>query len=190
MAPPPFDAWDTGIDTAFAAGEESAIADAYRHLAPLVRTLASRALRDQAAADDVTQEVFIRAWRLRDGFDPSVGRLPAWIVGITRRAIADAQSSTARENRKVRAVSAVLPDPEYAEGSQSPETLADRLLLDGELERLGEPKGSIMRLAFYEDLTHEQISRRLDLPLGTVKSHIHRSLQHLRRRLEVDHAAP
>jgi RNA polymerase sigma-70 factor (ECF subfamily) len=104
--------------------------------------------------------------------------------------IADMQSSSAREDRKVRAVSAVLPDPEYAEGAHSPETLADRLVLDGELERLGEPKGSIMRLAFYEDLTHEQISRRLDLPLGTVKSHIHRSLQHLRRRLEVDHAAP
>ena len=187
---PPFDAWDSSIDVAFAAGEESAIADAYRHLAPLVRTLASRALRDPAAADDVTQEVFIRAWRLREGFDPTLGKLPAWLVGITRRVIADVQLSSAREDRKVRAVSAVLPDPEYADDAHSPETLADRLVLDGELERLGEPKGSIMRLAFYEDLTHEQISRRLDLPLGTVKSHIHRSLQHLRRRLEVDHAAP
>lgn len=190
MAPHPFDPWDTSIDMAFAAGEQSAIADTYRHLAPLVRTLASRALGDASAADDVTQEVFIRAWRLRDGFDPALGRLPAWIVGITRRVIADAQSSAAREHRKLRAVSAVLPDPEYSHDSESPEVLADRLLLDGELERLGEPKGSIMRLAFYDDLTHEQISRRLGLPIGTVKSHIHRSLNHLRRRLEVDHAAP
>ena len=189
MVPHPFEAWDTDIDAAFAAGEEAAIADAYRHLAPLVHTLAARALRDKSAADDITQEVFIRAWRSREGFDPALGRLPAWIVGITRRAIADAYSSAAREQHKLRAVSAVMPDPEFARDSQSPEVLADRLLLDDELERLGEPKGSIMRLAFYEDLTHEQISHRLDLPVGTVKSHIHRSLHHLRSRLEVDHAA-
>ena len=182
--------WDRQLDQSFAAGDETALAEAYRQFSPLVFTLALRALRNRSAADDVTQEVFIRVWKSRSTFDPYKAELPAWIVGITRNAVTDALSASARENRKVLAAAGLQPGAEDAAASSSAEVLADRLLLDGELERLGEPQGSIMRLAFYDDLTHDQISRQLNLPLGTVKSHIRRSLSHLRHRLEVDHAAP
>ena len=187
----PFDAssaWDARLNESFAAGDETALAEAYRQFAPLVHTLALRSLRDNFAADDVTQEVFIRVWRSRSAFDPSKARLPAWIVGITRNAITDAQAASMRETRKVLAAVELSPDAEQAAGHAAAEVLADRLLLDGELERLGEPQGSILKLAFYDDLTHSQISQKLDLPLGTVKSHIRRSLSQLRSRLEVDRA--
>ena len=187
----PFDAssaWDARLNESFAAGDETALAEAYRQFAPLVHTLALRSLRDNSAADDVTQEVFIRVWRSRSAFDPSKARLPAWIVGITRNVITDAQAASMRETRKMLAAVELSPDPEQAAGHAAAEVLADRLLLDGELERLGEPQGSILKLAFYDDLTHSQISQRLDLPLGTVKSHIRRSLSQLRTRLEVDRA--
>ena len=181
-------AWDAGLNESFAAGDETALAEAYRQFSPLVHTLALRSLRDNAAADDVTQEVFIRVWRSRSAFDPAKARLPAWIVGITRNVITDAQAASLRETRKVLAAVELSPDPERAAGHAAAEVLADRLLLDGELERLGEPQGSILKLAFYDDLTHSQISQKLDLPLGTVKSHIRRSLSQLRTRLEVDRA--
>jgi RNA polymerase sigma-70 factor (ECF subfamily) len=182
--------WNPQLDRSFSAGEEKALAEAYRQFSPLVYTLALRALRNGSAADDVTQEVFIRVWKSRAMFDPQKAALPAWIVGITRNAISDALAASARESRKVMAAVELRPEAEDAAASSSADVLADRLLLDGELARLGEPQGSIMRLAFYDDLTHDQISRRLNLPLGTVKSHIRRSLSHLRHRLEVDHAAP
>ncbi|HEX9086699.1 MAG TPA: sigma-70 family RNA polymerase sigma factor [Arthrobacter sp.] len=181
-------AWDAGLNESFAAGDETALAEAYRQFSPLVHTLALRSLRDNSAADDVTQEVFIRVWRSRSAFDPAKARLPAWIVGITRNVITDAQAASMRETRKVLAAVELSPDPERAAGHAAAEVLADRLLLDGELERLGEPQGSILKLAFYDDLTHSQISQKLHLPLGTVKSHIRRSLSQLRNRLEVDRA--
>lgn len=187
----PFDAssaWDARLNESFADGDEAALAEAYRQFAPLVHTLALRSLRDNSAADDVTQEVFIRVWRSRSAFDPSKARLPAWIVGITRNVITDAQTASMRETRKVLAAVELSPAPDQAAGHAAAEVLADRLLLDGELERLGEPQGSILKLAFYDDLTHSQISQKLDLPLGTVKSHIRRSLSQLRTRLEVDRA--
>lgn len=186
QAPP---GWEDGLTPSFLAGDERALAAAYREFAPLVHTLALRSLPDRSAADDVTQEVFIRVWRSRSTFNPQVARLPAWIVGITRNVISDTLSASARETRKAMAVAGAGMAVDEGAGLEDAELLADRLLLDGELDRLGEPQGSIMKLAFYDDLTHEQISRKLGLPLGTVKSHIRRSLSHLRNRLEVNHAA-
>lgn len=186
QAPP---GWEDGLTPSFLAGDERALAAAYREFAPLVHTLALRSLPDRSAADDVTQEVFIRVWRSRSAFNPQVARLPAWIVGITRNVISDTLSASARETRKAIAVAGAGMAVEENAGHEDAELLADRLVLDGELDRLGEPQGSIMKLAFYDDLTHEQISRKLGLPLGTVKSHIRRSLSHLRNRLEVNHAA-
>lgn len=61
----------------------------------------------------------------------------------------------------------------------------DRVIVHEALEQLGPPQDEILRMAFVQDLPQRQIAERLDLPLGTVKSHIHRGLARLRRSLEV-----
>lgn len=175
----------------FAGGEEAALGEAYELWAALVHTLALRSLGSRADAEDVTQQVFVAAWRGRHRYDPDRARLPAWLVGITKHTIAGVHESRSRVRRSEAAVTSQVA-ANAAGGSEAPsfaERVADRLMIEDELVRIGDPARTIVRLAFYEELSHTQIAHRLDLPLGTVKSHIRRSLTRLRDRLEVDDAA-
>lgn len=179
---------DDGLDQAFAAGEEAALAEAYRRFAPLVRTMSLRRLIDPGAADDAVQEVFIRAWRYRETYSPERSTLAAWLVGIARNVASTMTSSRIREEDVLEGA-ATRSERDKTRGPDQ-EGVADKVVLDAELTRLGEPQHSILRLAFHEDMTHQQISEQLSLPLGTVKSHIRRGLIQLRQRLEVSDAAP
>ena len=180
---------DQEIGRRFAVGDEQALALAYQRWAGQVHGMAVRAFGPGPDAEDVTQQTFVSAWTGRAGFQPEKGPLPAWLVGVCRHKIAD---TWARRDRQRREAEAAISD---AQAGRAPVTtgvdtaVADRLLVLDELDRLGQPQRGIIELAFFEDLTHAQIADRTGIPLGTVKSHIRRTLERLRTRLEVDGAA-
>lgn len=185
-----FAAVTTALDDAtelarrFAAGDERALAEIYGQWSSLVFSLAIRSLGDATDAEDVTQKVFVAAWQGRERFDPARASLSAWLVGITRHTIADTHQARTRERAITEQVTAITGD----ETAPAPEVdLADRLLIADEMARLDPLPRAVVRLAFFDDLTHLQIAERLQIPVGTVKSHIRRSLNKLRGRLEVSH---
>lgn len=167
----------------FAAGHEDALEALYQDVSALVYTLAVRALGDSHEAEDITQQTFVSAWRGRHKFNPDHGDLRGWIVGIARHRIADALEKRRRDTRNMQAVKDVT------QSTDGPENELENVLLAYELEQLGDPRNVIMAMAFIEGHTHEQIAERLNMPLGTVKSHIRRSLLTLRERLEVSDVA-
>ncbi|TWF74210.1 RNA polymerase sigma-70 factor (ECF subfamily) [Pseudonocardia hierapolitana] len=167
----------------FRLGEGAALEEAYDRHARLVYSLALRSLGAHHDAEDVTQQVFVRAWRGRAGLDPGRGSLGGWLVGITRRQIADRFAARARDrdlaDRAGRVTEVrVVGDP--------PAEVVDAVVVAHEIERLPGQQRAVVRLAFFADLTHQQISEATGLPLGTVKSHLRRGLERLRRRWELD----
>ncbi|MEV5609037.1 sigma-70 family RNA polymerase sigma factor [Streptomyces sp. NPDC052225] len=165
--------------------DDMTLAAAYRQWWPLVHGLARRALGDVREAEDVTQQVFLAAWRGRAGYRPELGSPAAWLTGITRRRIADALDARTRRTAVVDRLAA-----REAAGVPGVEWVVDRVLITQELARLPAPQRTVLRLAYYEDLTQPQIAERTGWPLGTVKSHARRGLSRLRTRLDGGAAAP
>ena len=167
----------------FRDGTPDAVRLAYEQYSAMVYGLAVRSLGNSADAEDVTQQVFVNAWRSRDRFDPDRSPLPAWLVGITRHAVADVHRMRARASHAAPAELTETGEPDRTE------EIVDQVVVAQALTDLGPPQQDVLELAFFERLTHVEIAERMDLPLGTVKSHITRGLKRLRSRMEGSHAS-
>ncbi|MFF3158808.1 sigma-70 family RNA polymerase sigma factor [Streptomyces sp. NPDC057910] len=178
---------DVDLGAGLLSGDLASFAAIYHRSAGIVHGLAVRKLGDREEAEDVTQQVFLAAWRGRHGYDPARGPVSAWLVGITRKKIADAL--TARTRRTLTATTlAARSGPDSPGGHE--EAAVQRVMLSCSLRSLPPAQGRLVALAYYRDLTHTQIAQLTGLPLGTVKSHIRRGLLTLRRQLDEATARP
>ncbi|SDK14840.1 RNA polymerase sigma factor [Streptomyces indicus] len=173
------------VAASFMRGDEAAFRLLYERWGALVHTLARRALGDDFDAQDVTQQVFVAAWRGRASFHPGRGNPRSWLLGITRHKVADALAARARAAELAAAAARSAPErlTPVADGLLAQQAV-DRIVIRGELDRLSAVQRNVLHLAYYADLTQTEIAERTGLPLGTVKSHVRRGLHALRDRLE------
>ncbi|MCX4834750.1 sigma-70 family RNA polymerase sigma factor [Streptomyces sp. NBC_01016] len=163
-------------------GNEAGLEGAYRRWATLVHTLAHRSLGDAREAEDVTQQVFLAAWRGRRNFDPRRGQLAGWLVGITRRKVADALSARTRRTELIDAAGALLAVHHPAQ-ERDVQRVLDQVVVTHALAQLPTAQRRVLELTFYDDLTQNQIAELTGWPLGTVKSHARRGMLRMRDEL-------
>ena len=133
---------------------------------------------DQEIARDVLQEVFVNIWRKIESYDPTKGRLFTWMMNVARNAAIDKiRSKGYQDSLKNRAI----PDnvdtntPGAITGPQ-----IDDVGLKKVLTKLKDEHRILIDLSYYQGYTHEEISKALQIPLGTVKTRIRSALIHLR----------
>lgn len=171
---------ETDLVRRLRAGDDAAFSQLYARYGRLVHSIAMRLMGDHHDAEDVTQQVFVSAWRSRESLKQDAGSLAGWLATITRRRCADLAAGRARATQTEEAAATVMMLPTPAD----PARAIEEITVAHTLETLGEPRSTIVRMAVVEDRRHEDIAQALGVPLGTVKSHVRRGLLQLRSRLE------
>ncbi len=169
-----------------ASGDHPALAACYDLMGSVVFSLAVRMLRDRAAAEDVSQDIFVQIWRQAGNYDPQRGSPEAWIMMIARTRILDRIRSRGA-GVVLKAVGDNLPDAPAAE--DWPDDLAitreDAANVRQALAELPEEQRQAVELAFFDGLTHMEISEKTSVPLGTIKTRIRLGLMKIRDRLRL-----
>lgn len=179
------EALDLGdLITRTACGEESALRDLYDRTAGLVHGLALRIIGDPAAAEEVTEDVYLQVWRQAERYDPSRGAPLSWLLTVTRsRAIDRRRAGAGDASRRAPLAEAVdLPSP--GPGPEVEVAVVERQhLVRRALAALVPEQRRVIELAYFGGLSHSEIAQAFRQPLGTVKTRVRLGMERLREAL-------
>jgi len=161
-------------------GDESAFEALLDHFAPLVFGVALRVCDDRSLADEVAQEAFLDVWRTAARYDQARGSAQAWIVTIAHRRAVDRVRAEQSRSQREGLSRVLLPMVEFDEVTDEVEAREERERLRGCLGALTRIQRESIHLAFFDGLTHTQISARLRVPLGTAKARLREGLGKLK----------
>jgi RNA polymerase sigma-70 factor (ECF subfamily) len=162
-----------------AQGDRPAFDELYRRYARAVLGLALRRLGDRGRAEDATQDAFVAIWRSARTYDPSRGRGAPWLYAVARNAITDGLRRTPEPAAEVPDGPGTEPDP--ADQAESSWTAWQ---VHRALEVLPDHERPVIELAYWRGLSQSEISERLGIPLGTVKTRTRSALARLADALE------
>lgn len=161
---------------------EAAFDVLFRYFAPRIKSYCLRLGCDASAAEEITQDAMVSIWRNAAQFDRSKASASTWIFAIARNLSID-------RFRKSRRPQFDPDDPALVpDGELPPDLLIERAHTDQGLRKIMESlsanERSVLLLSFFENLSHSEISRRLDIPMGTVKSRIRLAFAKIRSALD------
>jgi RNA polymerase sigma-70 factor (ECF subfamily) len=159
----------------------------YRRYGRLVYSLALHIVGDHSAAEEITQDVFMRVWEKAGTYDAGKAKVITWLSRIARNQAIDVLRRRNRRGEHERetweflkfAADRVDHDP-----VEDVELSSQRKEVRAAVAALPENQQQALSLAFFQGLTHRQIAEKLGVPLGTVKTRIRDAMQKLRNRFD------
>ncbi len=165
--------------------DQAAFGVLYDRLSGPLFSLVLKMLGDRVETEDVLQEICLQIWRRASSYDPSQSSVFGWAVLLARGKAIDRLRA---RGRRLRVIARSADEDEVSNaGASTAATAADALNRDEDatrvrsiLQSLPREQQEAIEMAFFSELTHQDIAKRLNEPLGTVKARIRRGLLRLR----------
>jgi RNA polymerase sigma-70 factor (ECF subfamily) len=173
---------DEALVALVARSDENALAELYDRHGRVAFGLALRVLRDRNLAEDAVQEAFLAVWRTAGSFVPERAKASTWILMLVHRRAVDAVRREAR--RPTDPLENAAEDMSDDSAAEDALRSLERTRVREALAQLPDPQREAIELAFYAGFTQSELSERLGVPLGTIKSRVFTGLARLRDLLE------
>lgn len=174
---PTDDAGYRGLLTRIASADESALADLYDATAGYAYALALRITRNPQDAEEVVEDTYFQIWRRAQQYDAQRGRVLAWVLTICRSRALDLLRR--QDQAELHADPGSLAE-QSDDHTPDPQDLVAMFQRDSAVHaavtQLSGVQQQLVGLAFLRDMSHQQIAEHLNMPLGTVKTHIRKAL--------------
>lgn len=167
-----------------ALGNRSAFAALYRATSNRLFGICLRVLTQRSEAEDALQDVYTAVWRKAAQYDPAKASASAWLAMIARNKAIDRLRALPSQQARATFESADEVEDPAASPVQAVQTAADRAQLEHCLQRLEPKRRSLIRAAFFDGRTYEELAASIQAPLGSIKSWIRRGLLQLRECLD------
>jgi RNA polymerase sigma-70 factor, ECF subfamily len=168
---------------AVADGDQRALHSLYEQTHRIVFTLIVRITANQETAEEVTLDVFYDVWRKASTYDPANGSVVGWIMNQARSRAIDRLRFDQRQKRVNTCSDSLPPTTDIVDPQQACLFEEQNRLLRNALSVLTPEERNAIETAFFSELTYEETARKLNQPLGTVKTRIRSGMGKLREAL-------
>lgn len=180
---------DEEIFAAFTKGDISALGTIYDRYGLLVYRLIHRMLDNIQEAEDLTQEIFLNL-QVKPKFNSQRGSFYTYLMMVTRSRAIDRLRSKRSQGRFWQDIGKLKDSVEEQKSHTPMEVISFKersAKVQNALNHLSRPQRQILKLYYFEGLSQSEIAKRLNIPLGTVKSHSRRGLLQLKKNLHHSH---
>ena len=160
--------------------QQSAFSYLYDNYSSALYTVVFNVVNDETIAADTLQDVFVKIWKQIETYDDTKGRLFTWMMNIARNAAIDTVRSKAFQNSKQ---NNELTENNFA-AAGTVQTNTDSIGLKKIVYTLKEEYRTLIELSYFQGYTQDEISKMLDIPLGTVKTRLRTALTQLRQQIK------